>query len=683
MTKSSQMQSIDILPGVMPLTDATASDIPCWADALHIRFDPTTGRPRKIGGWTSVTYNQGESVSGTIRTIWSATINQKVYTIIGTNSYLYSLIGSELDNIGPLNTATVAAANSLATHFGTLASNPITTQLGSNSVTVFDADYGRYKVGDDYTLSGATTTNGILNTQLNAQHFIRSIGIGTVTFSVSSNATGTGSGGGASVVRSDGLIRLTKAAHGLSNGQRVGIAGAVATGGITAPQINMEFIIRNVTTNTFDFMTAGTSTSSVSGGGGAGTNYQSQIATGNLNQGVGQGYGAGLYGVGLYGTALLSSAGETYPRIWFVDRYGDNIVMTPGNSSGVYTWDGDTSVGPVLVANAPTDVNYIFVSDNILVTFGHAFENEIFASDQGNITNWTASSSNQVFQNLVQGAGKLISHCPVDGGNLIFTENQTYTFNYIGLPLIWSTAILDSAIGIIAPMARVSVNGYAYWMGQQNFYMYRGGKVEVIPSNIGLQSSCLRYVFDNLNYNQRFKIFAWYNEKYDEIWFHYPSANSNECDSVARINRKLACWTPDLMDRTAAEYPTQNLSNPRLANMSSLYLQENGSDADGAPLSFSVTTKRYLSGKDTAVQTQFVPDFNMTGELDMAVRMYNYPQSQVAMGANSYVILPGTEKVPIQMNGRYYDYTFSGDTLGQTFLMGQPYEQPQAGATAP
>lgn len=683
MTKNSQFNEIDITPGVMPSTDATASDIPCWTKALHIRFDPTTGRVRKIGGWTSSAFNYNETILGTVRTIFSASINQKVYTILGTNSNLYSLIGSELDNITPLQTATIVASNSLATHYGTLTSNPIGTTLGSSTIVVTDADATRYQLGDDYTLSGATATNGILDTALNATHVIRNLTATTVTFFVAGTATSTGSGGGASVVRTDGLIRLTSAAHGQINSDRVKITGATTTGGIANTLINMEFILRNVTTNTFDFMTTGIATSAVTGGGGTGTHYQVQLVPGNLNQGVGQGYGAGLYGVSLYGTALVSSSGETFPQIWFCDRYGDNIIATPGNSSGVYTWDGNTAIAPVLISGAPDDVNYAFVSSNILVTFGHSSENQIFASDQGNITNWTASSSNQVFQVNVEGAGKLISHCPVDGGNLIFTETQTYQFDYIGLPLIWNISTLDSAIGIIAPMARVSVNGIAYWMGQNNFYLYRGGKAEVIPSNIGLESSCLRYVFDDLNFGQRFKIFAWYNEQFDEIWFHYPSSQSNECDRITRLNRKLVCWAPDMMDRTAAEYPTQNLSNPRTAYASSLYLQESGADADGTPLEWSATTKRYVSGADTAVQTQFVPDFNTNDTVNLEVRTYNYPQSSVAMNDNNYSIDPTTEKVPMQLNGRYYDYTFSGDALGQTFLMGQCFEEPQPGPRAP
>jgi len=136
----------------MPSTDATASDIPCWTEALHVRFDQATGRLRKSGGWISNDFNYDETISGTARTLYSATINQKVYTVIGTNSYLYGLIGSDLVNISPLQTSSTAAANSLDTHYATLANNPITTTNGSKYIVIADTEAALFQVGDEYVL---------------------------------------------------------------------------------------------------------------------------------------------------------------------------------------------------------------------------------------------------------------------------------------------------------------------------------------------------------------------------------------------------------------------------------------------------------------------------------------------------------------------------------------------------
>lgn len=682
MTKISQLQELEIVPGVMPYTDATPSDVPCWVDSLHVRFDPTTGRIRKLGGWLSNVFDLGNTINGTLRTIYSVTINGQVYTLLGTNTSLYSLIGSTLTNITPLQDDSVTVANSLATHYGTLANNPITTVLGSTNIVVADTEYGYYAPTDEYTLSGSTAVNGVPAIEINGTHGILAVGVNTITLRVTTAATSSGAGGGASVVRATGAITVTAPANGLFSGSRVLISGAASTGGVLDTEINQEFVI-NAETNIFTVETEGLATSHVTAGGGAATVYYPQLEPGNLNQGFVSGYGAGYYGVGLYGTALTSTTGQTYPQIWFCDRYGDNMVMTPGNQGGAYVWDGDVTTAPTLIADAPDDINYLFVSNNILVTFGHDVENKIFASDQGDITEWTSSSTNQVFEDIIEGAGRLISSAPVDGYNLIFTENQTFTFKYIGLPGIWQILSLDPSIGIIAPMARVTVNGIAYWMGQQNFYLYRGGKIEVIPSNLGVQSSMLRYVIDNLNTSQRYKIFAWHNEEFDEVWFHYPSGSSNECDQVARFSRKLQCWMPDTLDRTAGENPTISLTNPRLGNGPYLYVHEAGANDDGSPMPFSARTKKFLTGKDTAVQSQLIPDSTQTGTISAQVRTFNYPQSQTAMNDNSYSVTASTEKVPTQLNGRFWDLTISGEELNQTYLMGQWYMEPQKGATAP
>ena len=80
-------------------------------------------------------------------------------------------------------------------------------------------------------------------------------------------------------------------------------------------------------------MTSGTASSAVTADGGGATVYYKQIPAGLVDEGNPSGYGAGLYGVGLYGTALTSSGARSYPRIWFMDRHADDIILTAGNQT--------------------------------------------------------------------------------------------------------------------------------------------------------------------------------------------------------------------------------------------------------------------------------------------------------------------------------------------------------------
>lgn len=664
------LQPIEYLPGVCPSTDSTPASTEHFTAADKIRF--VKGKPQKIGGWDGVTMN-GQSLTGCVRAIFSSQLNNRVQTILGSNEALYALSGSDLANISPFETVAVAVATSLDTHYDTLANNPISTTDGSITVVVADTDAALYQVGDNYTLSGATAVGGVPTGDLNKTHTIRAIGSGTVSIRVATTATSTATGGGASVVRSSGLITVNSAAHGQTEEDRVDINGAADTGGILAAEINTEHIIRNVTTNTFDVMTAGTATSSVSSGGGASTEYYPQLEAGLCDETSGQGYGMGKYGTGLYGTALLSANGRRLPRIWFADSFGENVVLTPGNGGGLYKWTGTQAAAPTLIPNAPTAVNYAFVSDNILVTFGAGgTRNKIKTSDQNDLEQWTASSTNQVFEDDIEGAGLLRSHVSLNGTNLIFAENQCYTFRYIGLPLVWQTRFKDN-IGIIGAMARVVVNGVAYWMGQDNFYRWRGGNIEVIPSNSSSESTLLKYVFENINRSQASKCFAWYNKRYDEIWFHYPSADSLEVDRIARFHVTDLHWTPDTMDRTAAEYPANNLQLPRLVDsLGNFYRHEVGHDDSGVAMAFSLTFPLRRFADDNVQNTTLVPDSIQTAStnLSLTVKSKSYPQSANYKNSRSFTITPTTEYLPVGVDGRYLEYTVAGNALGQKWIMG-------------
>ncbi len=684
-TKVSDLAPIYCKAGVQPSTDKTAFSTDHYTFSDKIRF--VDGLPEKIGGWDLVTFSSGAIAQGAMRTVFSITVSGRVITVLGTNEKLYALIGSTLTNITPLQTTTHAIANSLATDYDTLANNPITTVSGSSTVTIADSNAASYVAGDLITISGAAAVGGIGAPAINAQHIIRTAGATSYTINTGTNASSSTTGGGASVVRASGLITVSAAAHGQANGDRVKITLAGNTGGILAAAINKEFIIRNVSAGTFDIFTASTATSAVTAGGGAATLYQKEIASGQLNATLGQGYGMGLYGAGLYGVSKLSSSGIALPRIWFADGYGETTILTAGNQGGVYSWAGATTTAPVLVTNAPSVVNYSFVSNNILVTFGAGgVVNQIFASDQDAITQWTASSTNQVFQDNIEGAGRLLSHVEVGGNNLIFTETHTYTFRYIGLPNVWEIKNKSTAIGIISAMARCSVNDVAYWMDDDNFYMWNGGNIEIIPSNSDTQSTILTYVFSDLNYAQKSKCFAWYNSEFNEVWFHYPSQGSLECDRIARVNLHDYSWTPDTMDRVAAEYPDVLLSAPRLASYSMtddesvLYRHEVGTDDNDEALAWELTSNlRNLSKKNTTAAVGIIPDSIQEGDITLRFKGYLFPQSTATTYDSSYIISPATERVTTLLNGRYWNYTWSGSELGQSWRMGEWQEYAQEG----
>lgn len=665
------LEPLQIIPGVEPSTDKPETTTQHYTDMKHIRF--VDSFPQKIGGWESITYTNNETITGTARTIFSYTLKGFERYLIGTNSKLYDVFAGVLTNITPQTTTTTSVANNLDTYYDTLGNNPINTVSGSTAIVINDTAH-KFRAGDSVTLSGSTNVNGVPSTEINKEHFIRSVTTNTYTVNVSTAATSTGSGGGASVIRSSGIITVNSTAHGLNDGQRVGIQNSTDVGGITALEINKEFIIFNATSDAFDVFTDDLATSSVTGGGGASAEYTEEIASGNVDTLQSQGYGAGLYGTGRYGVSKSSSSTEG-PRIWSHDLFGNLTISCAGQEGNIYEWDGDTANSPVDVSNAPT-ANYVFTTDNFIVALGYDFgsaqtDNGIAWCDQGDRTNWTTGQSGN---DAIEGAGEFISHASARGENLLFTRNQTYIFRFIGGQFIFQTSQLDPNVGVIAQNARTTALGTVYWMGQNNFYMWRGGSVEVIPSNTSTESTALSYVFDDFNFGQKQKVFCWYNQQFQEVWWHYPSSNSNEPDRVIRLDIKDFTWEIDEFDRTAAEYPAVLTDNPTLINVGTPYLHESGLNDDGSGMQWRLQTNFEFGGSDTTEITAFVPDYNMSGNMDvqLTTREYaNSPNTQV----KTYSVDQNTGRVETQQNGRYWQFLLSGSELDQQLNLGQWYKE--------
>lgn len=684
MTNSvSKLKPIDIVAGVQPATDETPWATEHYIDTVGIRF--RDGKPEKIGGNLQVNFDLDAQVSGVPRTFFSQIINGKAYTLIGTHSRLYANIGSGLINITPVKQTSETLGANLTTDYGTLANDPALFTDGSNLVVISKSDASRYRLGDSVTLSGFSgTINGIPDTELNATHIIRAVAATTFTIRTTTSATSSGSGGGASVICASGLLEAAVASHGLTDGDRIKIEDAVDVGGVLAAEINVEFIIRVTGSGTFDVFTSGVASSSATGSGGS-TVYYEPIDAGLINVSAGRGYGAGRYGVGLYGTSRSSTSGNyQYPQIWCFGRFGDLLICSPGNGGLLYEWDGDTNIAPVKVANSPDAINWFFVSDSIIVTFGAAtgggdqIENRILSCDQGDRTNWTATSQNQVFDDAIEGAGRFISQVNVRGVNLLYTFNQCYTFEYIGLPNVWRIRKISDSAGIVGPNACIEVNGVAYWMGQQNFYMFQGSSVLTMKSNTSNRASNQRFVFGQLSTLQRYKAFIWYNEPFEELNFHYPSQASGEVDSVARHNLIDGTWANDEIERTCAETPAPINYYPRMADYDgNVYLHEYGFDNNGDSQPFSFTTKRFSLGKNETKLTAFIPDGIQSGVITITIKGYQWPQSVTPKNTQTFTVDANSGRQSVNIDARYWTYTIEGDALGQTFQLGNWMEEVQ------
>lgn len=610
-----------------------------WTDSQWFRF--VRSYPQLVGGYVIQPFD-GDSTnlpldSSPFRSIHSQVVSDDIGYIYGGASGIYYAIGavSNFSNITPLSGTTTAIADSLDTHFLSLGSDPINTTDTSTTVVIDATGIGDIlEVGDLFVIASATATNGIGTGDLNATHIVRAITADTVTITVNTAATSTGSGGGASATLGTAVITVNATANGLRSGERIAIAAATAVGGIPDTEINAEHIIRNASTNAFDIVVATEATSAVTGGGGASTTFEPQIDDGEVDAITGSGYGGGNYGSGAYGLNP-SFTNPTQPRLWFYAPFGNNVVITAGNGSVMYEWDFDTDNAPTQLADAdaPIDVDYIFTSQGYAIALRG---NIIQWSDSGDYTEWTQNTTTFAGQEQKYESNDFISHAETRGGTiLLFSDIDTYSMRYNGRQeSVWDIEFL-ARCGIASPYCRaVDKSGVAYWWDGRKFYRYNGMVEEI-------NCSLRQYSENSLNFIQRYKSFAWYNDKFDEVWFHIPNKNATTSDrddepyEVFRLNVQDLTFSYDNTDRavdgwTAAEQKRRG-QNHILANFTYPTLMESGINAvnvsgTARPLNGRLLTPWFSPYSDSTTISQIYPSSVQEGTCKLTAYARRYVQ---------------------------------------------------------
>jgi len=368
-------------------------------------------------------------------------------------------------------------------------------------------------------------------------------------------------------------VTVTIVAHGAAEGDYVTFSGVVgAIGGIPEAQFNAEFIVDFVTANTFTITTTTAATSSTSGGGTTIT-AAFQIPIGNDNASVGYGWGAGVWSRGGWG----SGAGVPVvnpQRDWFLQNFDNDLVANIRNGT-IYYWQytggtpnratplATTTIGGIAPSDVPTQAMQILVSQNDkhLLCFGAtpfgggAFDPLLIRwASQDEPNNWTPQVTNSAGFLRVSRGSAIVCAIATRQEILVFTEGTLNSLQFLGTTDVFGLQELADNISILSPRSVAVVNNTAYWFGHDKFYAY-GGRVETLPCTIR------NHIFQNLNYDQADQIVCGTNEGWNEVWWFYPTADSQVNNAYAIYNHLEKIWYYGTIDRTAwsdsslREYP--------------------------------------------------------------------------------------------------------------------------------
>ena len=167
-------------------------------------------------------------------------------------------------------------------------------------------------------------------------------------------------------------------------------------------------------------------------------------------------------------------------------------------------------------------------------------------SDQGNAYQWIPQVTNQSGEFLLTNGSYIMGARATRQEILVWTDSCIYSQQYLGAPYVWGFQVLMDNISVMSPNCMITINNVTYWMGKDRFYMY-SGRVEVLPCALR------QYIFDDINQDQAYQVFAGANEAYNEVWWYYVSGESLDfsVDRYIIYNYLDRVWYYGTLGRTA------------------------------------------------------------------------------------------------------------------------------------
>lgn len=224
----------------------------------------------------------------------------------------------------------------------------------------------------------------------------------------------------------------------------------------------------------------------------------------------------------------LAQIDNTYSTAVLAGAPGGSVMYPLKDTAGISPTGDTISVAGGVVALHP----YVFVyGDNGLIKNCSA----------GNVFDWNSPDSNETNVS----SQKIVKGLPVRGGSnapsgLFWALDSLIRVSYapttVGAQtLYWRYDIIGSST-ILSSQSVIEYDGIYYWCGVDRFLLYNG-VVKELPNEFNQN-----YFFDNLNYNQRQKVWATKVPRFGEIWWFYPKGDSEECNDAIIYNIREGCW---------------------------------------------------------------------------------------------------------------------------------------------
>jgi hypothetical protein len=709
------------------------------AGRIATKFGFFSGFPQKIRRLAED--NSAETFIGVCRQVWNwVTSFTDNFLGVGTDIKLYIEVGGQFYDITPLRVPLTAAGD---VTFAALTP-------GSSTITVSNTAHGAL-AGDYVTFSDALTLSGGVITGT-----IAGTSTGTATFTTVSQTSTSGDGYGADfTISSDGagaytLDAITAAGNAYAAADTLVILGtdlgglspandatitvtSVTAGNITAAVLNQNYVVTSkIDDDSFTISAKDSSTGAAvtanaldTGDGGSATVGAYEIHPGYPLTTAGYGWGASAYS-GSYGWNLSGPTPiDLLQRDWFMDNF-DNDLVANIRRGPIYYWERGSSASPatalgtraILLSDlggadsVPTLAMQVTLSQNDkhLLAFGCQPYAGGATDFDPLLIRWASQDEPQYWNptgTTPGGAASSAGFLRVSRGSeivatqatrqeiLVWTDTTLYSLQFTGTTDVFALQQLADNISIISPRAAATANNVTYWMGTDKFYVY-SGQIQTLPTTVR------EYVYKDINFGQSDQIVSGTNEGFNEVWWFYPSADSNWNDRYVIYNHLEQVWYYGSVERTAwldtplrdvptglyTEQYTYAETVAGTPNSGNLYQHEVGVNDDESAMTCFIQSNDFdlAEGDQFMLTRRIIPDisFNQstaaTPGVTFEMRPRNFPgsayssdpsdtQSVLTTSANVNVF---TDQVFIRARARQMALKIASDTLDVQWQLGSP-----------
>lgn len=358
---------------------------------------------------------------------------------------------------------------------------------------------------------------------------------------------------------------------------------------------------------------------------------------------------------------------NTTPGQLYYGIVGDPNPLQPVNDI--------TSGDPIMATGGVT------VAGNYILVYGSS--GNIFWNDGATITGWPTANI-VVFQ-----TSKFVYGAPVRSGPTL--SALFWSLDFVAqlslntdTPPTFQSSYVSTQSTLLSANAIVSFDPFFYWPGNNTFYQFNASVME-------LQNTTNKeWFFNNLNRNNKEKVYGFVNRIYNEVWFLFPYGDSTENTNACIYSIDNSTWfDTDQIPRSCAvpsstEFPYPIMCSSKVvkngsADIFPIWAHEYGKDKVQLGQTIAIKAQfetNWISARDQQTPSAvlnidtLIPDIQLTGNMSVVFNNRAYPNSP-AVTSDPFVITPATEFLTVRQKASIFSATLTSNVVGGSFLFGK------------